>query len=110
MGAASAAQQELGWDVPPRGESIDLRWSRFLREHPKALRDFHEIAVELLDAGETKLSAKFIVEIARYRQIIRRTPGDKYSVNNSFTSRIARTLEATYPALAGRFETRELQS
>jgi hypothetical protein len=89
---------------------LDHKWARFLREHPKALRDFYEIAVELLDAGETRLSAKFLVEIARYRQIVRKAAGDRWSINNSFTSRLARTLETTYPELAGRFETRELHA
>jgi hypothetical protein len=111
MGATvSAPQLELGWNVHTRGESIDLRWARWLGEHPKALRDFHEIAAELMEAGETRLSAKFLAEIFRYRQIIRKAASDRYLFNNDFTSRLARALEATYPELRGKFETRELIS
>lgn len=102
------AQQEIGWTVPPRAESIDMRFARWLSENPMALREFAAIGRELLEAGELKLSAKFIVEIARYRQIIRRTPGSRYAVNNTFTSRIARALESRWPEFKGVFELREL--
>jgi hypothetical protein len=105
---ASHAQLELGHEEHGTTENIDLRFSRWLGEHPKALRDFAEIARELVAAGETRLSAKFIVEIARYRQIIRKDEGERYALNNTFTSRIARALDSIYPELSGRFELREL--
>lgn len=106
----SLAQTDLGWDIPARSGSLDLRFSRWLGEHPKALRDFAEIADELVEAGERHLSSKFLIEIARYRQIIRRDTGSRYALNNSFSSRLARALEATYPRFRGMFETRELIS
>jgi len=106
--SASVAHADLGFSGHSRAESIDLRFARFLEEHPKALHEFADIGRELIAAGETRLSAKFIVEIARYRQIIRKTPGEKYAVNNSFSSRIARALEIGWPEFAGKFETRAL--
>lgn len=104
----SMAKLELGRIAIPPGESLDLRFSRWLGDHPRALRDFAEIADELLDAGERHLSAKFIVEIARFRQIIRKENGQRYALNNSLTSRIARALESTFPRFKGRFELRAL--
>ncbi len=109
MSTPSAAQLDIAnYRRPPRGESLDARWSRWLTEHPTALREFASIGRELLAAGETRLSAKFIVEIARYRQIIRRSPGSRYAVNNSFTSRLSRALEAAWPEFKDCFETRAL--
>ena len=104
----SLAQFELGRLSVPRTETLDMRFSRWLGEHPRALRDFAEIADELVEAGERHLSSKFLIEIARYRQIIRRETGSRYCLNNSFSSRLARALESTYPRLRGRFEMRVL--
>lgn len=107
----SAPQLGLDWNVPPHAESLDMRYARFLAEYPRAIHDLAEIARELLASGETRLSAKFLIEIARYQHIIRRTPGERYAVNNSYSSRIARTLEALFPVeFAGKFETREMHS
>jgi hypothetical protein len=107
----SMVQQEIGFGPPPpRGESLDMRYTRWLVAHPDALREFATIARELLAEGETHLSVDFVVHIARYKQIIRRTPGEKYRINNSYTSRIARSLEASFPDLVGVFEKRELHN
>lgn len=106
--SASVAQLELGRVEVPRSESLDMRFSRWLGVHPKALRDFAEIADELVDAGERHLSSKFLIEIARYRQIIRRETGARYCLNNSFSSRLARALESTFPRFRGLFEARAL--
>lgn len=104
----SAPQLELGYDEHSSTENLDLKFSIWLGRHPRALRDFAEIADELIAAGERRLSSKFIAEIARFRQIIRKDVGARYALNNSYTSRIARALESTYPRFKGMFEMRAL--
>jgi hypothetical protein len=105
--SVSTAQLELGAS-PPHSESLDLRVARWMRENPHAVPTLVEIARELKAEGETRISMQFVAQIARYKRIIRRAPGEAFAVNNSYTSRLTRIIEATYPDLAGVFETRAL--
>lgn len=101
-------QLDIGFTVPPRGESLDMRVCRWMRENPSAVPALVAIARELKASGETRLSMQFVAQIARYHHIVRRAPGEPFAVNNSYTSRLTRIIEASHEDLRGLFETRAL--
>lgn len=106
--SASQAHLDLGNEEHTSSESLDLRFAEFCRENPDAIDALVEICRELKTLGETRISMKFVVEIARYKFIIRRLPGQRFAINNSFTSRFARIIETSHEDLAGMFELRVL--
>jgi hypothetical protein len=106
--SASVAQLEIGFVPVAVGESLDMRFARWMRENPKVFADLVEIARELVAHGETRISIDMVFHVARYRHITTKKPGERWTLNNSFTSRAARVIEATYADLAGVFETRPL--
>lgn len=108
--SASVAQQELGFDEHEAGENLDLRFARFMREQTETFEALVEIVRELKELGESRVSMKFVVEIARYKFLIRRQSGQRYAIDNSFTSRLSRAIEKLHPELAGLFEMRSLGS
>lgn len=106
---ASIAQLELGYDEHHPDENLDLLFARFMREQTDTFDALVEIVRELKALGQSRISMKFVVEIARYKFLVRQQSGERHAVNNSFTSRLARAIEKTHPEFAGLFEMREMK-
>lgn len=104
----SSAQMALGYEAHDDDENLDLRFRRFMNENPEAIGALAEIAREVKAAGHDRVSMKLVFEVARFRFLIRQQPGERFALNNSYTSRAARYMQAKYPDLAGMFELREL--
>lgn len=114
----SVAQQELGWNVPSRGESIDMRYTRFLVEHPTVMQALAWLARQKVAADRRRgltprVGAKGLLENLRWGVFPSDAPD--YVVNapncdNTFASRFARSLAASFDDLADVFEFRELNS
>ncbi len=104
-----SAQLDIG-DYRPASEvdTLDKRFARWVKENPRVFSDLVDIARDLKAAGETRLSAKMIFEVARFRFLVRRKPGEKWALNNSYSSRVARLIEDNYADLRGMFERRAL--
>lgn len=107
VSAQSAAQLDLGHVEHDAEENLDLRFRRFMDENPDAIDALVEIAREVKAAGHDRVSMKLIFEVARFRFLIRQQAGERFALNNSYTSRAARYMQAKYPDLAGMFELRE---
>ena len=90
---------------------LDAEFDRFLAENPDVYRRFRTIAVKLKAKGFNRWGAKAIWEVLRYEMALKSvTTGEKYALNNNFTSRFARKLMDEEPEdFAGFFETRTLK-
>lgn len=90
-------------------DDIDARFAAWIKANPHVLDEFCRRAFVLKQAGYWCIRGKRIVEEMRddYKA---QTTGDKYKLNNSFTSRLARAAVERHPELDGFFEFRELRS
>lgn len=111
--SASVAQLAIGWTVPPRAESLQMRFERFHREHPEVFEELVRQARIRLAARARKgrplrIGAKALVEHVRWHE----DDDDAVAlpfINNSFVSLYVR-LMMREPDLRDVFETRELHS
>lgn len=115
---ASAAQLAIGFEVHSTGENLDQRWARFTAEHPQTIKALvwiarAKVAADIKDGRTPRVGAKGLLERLRWRDFKDDAPEyviTALSCDNSFASRVARTLAATYPDLKTVFEMRELDS
>ena len=75
--------------------SINRKFMEYHRQNPNVYLKFKEIAYEMHIMGETKLGAKHITEIMRWRY--------KIKVSNLFTSRYARMFTQQFPSYRNLF-------
>ena len=94
-----------------RAEQLDLEFLQFQRDNPSVYPQFRLLAVKLKAKGIDRWGAKAIWEVLRYEMALKSvTTGEKYALNNNFTSRFARKLMDEEPEeFAGFFETRTLK-
>lgn len=74
---------------------------------------FYELrrrALTLHDRGWRHYSHKAIIETIRYDRNIKVGPDNGFKINDHYTSRLAREVMDSTPALRGFFEVRELRS
>ena len=90
-----------------RGAFIERRYLDFRQANTHVWDRLVELADAQVVAGARRLSIKQLFEVMRYEQSLV-TGGDRFKLNNDFTSRYARDLMAEHPRFAGRFETRAL--
>lgn len=96
---------------PTRAEQLDAEFIQFQRDNPTVFPQFRMLAVKLKAKGINRWGAKAIWEVLRYEMALKSvTSGEKYALNNNFTSRFARKLMDEEPEeFAGFFETRTLK-
>ena len=90
---------------------LDQRYARW-RATPTAdeiLGQIHHEARAAAARGQ-RFGLKFFAELTRWKKAQRGEPTEKYKVNNSFVSRIARELAELDPGLKPYFETRQLKA
>ena len=94
-----------------RAEQLDSEFIQFLRDNPTVYPKFRMLAVKLKAKGIDRWGAKAIWEVLRYEMALKSvTSGEKYALNNNYTSRFARKLMDEEPEeFAGFFETRTLK-
>ena len=93
-----------------QGLSIDERFERFHEANPHVYDNLKLLALQLKRReGKRKVGMKMLFEVLRYEYRLQ-TRGDKFKLNNDYTSRYSRLLMAQEPELAGFFYTRELRS
>lgn len=116
--SASAAQLAIGWNVPPHGESLDMRFRRFTHEHPDTVRALvwlarDKVADDVRNGRAPHVGSKALLERLRWRGFPLGAPTYVHtavSCDNSFSSRVARLLAADYEDIASVFELRELNA
>ena len=94
-----------------RNLQLDAECDRFIAENPHIWRQFRLLAVKLKAKGIERWGAKAIWEVLRFELALKaQTTGEKYALNNNYTSRFARKLMEEEPEeFAGFFETRTLK-
>lgn len=87
--------------------TLDERAAAWIAANPEAVARFAQIALDLHRNGQ-RMGAKAIAEVIRwqYATDVNALPGDDYRVNNSYVAHLSRHVMATWPELAGYFETR----
>ena len=90
---------------------LDVECDRYIRENPKIWQQFRMLAVKLKAKGIDRYGAKAIWEVLRYELALKAvTSGEKYALNNNYTSRFARKLMEEEPEeFTGFFELRQLK-
>ena len=98
------------FDAPP--SELDQRFQAFHRKHPEVYQTLRRLALDMHARGYRRTSMKMLFEVIRWDHLKSMTPdqAEDFKLNNSYSSRMARLLMETEPALAGFFETRELKS
>ena len=92
-----------------RALELDYEADRFIRENPQIWQQFRMLAVKLKAKGIDRYGAKAIWEVLRYELALKAvTSGEKYALNNNFTSRFARKLMEEEDFI-GFFEIRQLK-
>ena len=96
---------------PTRAEQLDAEFIQYLRDNPTIYPKFRMLAVKLKAKGIDRWGAKAIWEVLRYEMALKSvTSGEKYALNNNYTSRFARKLMTEEADdFAGFFETRTLK-
>jgi hypothetical protein len=93
-----------GWLINP-GTDLERRFARWAKDNPDVLAEFERRAIRLHESGQRRIGVKQIAEVIRYYAAVE-SRGDRFKVNNSYTSLLARWLIHRHPELADAIETR----
>ncbi len=86
--------------------SIQEKFEAFHRNNPWVYQALRELTADLVQRGVRKIGMKMLFEVLRW-QVARTTTDTDFKLNNIYTSRYARLLDAEFP---GVFELRELKA
>lgn len=102
------------------GTTIQVAFIDFHRDNPQVYEEFKKMALQAINAGKKKISAKMIVNVIRwsvYMETIdlnlfeqKNKEPRKFKINDAFISRWARVFVNEYPQYADRLEMREIRS
>lgn len=97
--------------------TVEDKFKRFDAENPHVYRLFKRFAYELLKTGATRISSKLIIERIRWETAVTTSGAGwdaakkrKFLIDNRFTAWYARKFIGDFPALANRFEIREIRT
>ena len=94
-----------------RALELDYEFEKFLRDNPTVYPQFRMLAVKLKAKGIDRWGASHLGSAALRDGMKSVTTGEKYALNNNFTSHDPRKLMAEEPEeFAGFFETRTLKA
>jgi len=94
----------------PRTGSLDERFDAFCEANPQLVARFDALALDEVRRGHKRVGAKMLLEVIRFYYRRDHAVGDTWSVNNSYSSRLARRAAQRHPELRDAFETRALRS
>jgi hypothetical protein len=102
----------MTWAAPRQlallGDPIDERFYEFHHRNPDVYQRLIALAREWKQAGHDKCSIELLYAKLRWDEGIA-TSGDQFKLNDHFTSRYARLIQANERDLAGLFSTRALR-
>lgn len=91
------------------GESIRDGFLKFHKENPHIYASFEQQAMNAINKGRTKLSAKLIINWIRWNEFIE-SSDKNFSVNDAFQALYAREFINRHPEHSGIFEMRKLRN
>jgi hypothetical protein len=95
--------------LPAPMTEADRRFLDWHEANPHVYRTLVALAREAVRRGKRRIGMKALWERARW-DLELDTEGDEFRLNNNFTSRFARLIEAREPDLRNLFATRRLRS
>jgi hypothetical protein len=96
---------EPGWLTNP-STRLEREFAVFHASNPHVYEEFERRALELHRAGQRRIGVKAIAERLRY-DVMLRTLGDEYKINNNRVAFYSRLLIHRNPELADAIETRK---
>jgi len=90
-------------------KNLDQKFNEYHTQNPNVYDLFKRYSIQLKESGHKHYGAKTIMERIRWHIDVE-SKGDKFKINNNYTSRYVRMLVAEIPAFAEFFRTRELLS
>lgn len=94
-----------------RGLTIQQRFELVHEANPWLYRRIVQLARDLSASGRRHISMRDLFGVLRFEwHIAIHDPNSKWMLNNDYTSRYVRLIEANEPDLVGVFEKRELKS
>ena len=91
------------------GMSIRQGFEQFNKENPHVFKAFEEQALNAINKGRTKISAKMIINWIRWNEFLR-TSDLNFRINDAYQSYYARHFIKKYPQYSGVFELRKLRN
>lgn len=103
----------MTWTAPGQltllADPIDERFLAFHHQHPDVYVELVRLARRWKAAGHPKIGMKMLFEVLRWNRGLSQVRDDRgFKLNNDFSSRYARLIQANEPDLRGFFETRAL--
>jgi hypothetical protein len=89
-------------------DPIDARFLEFHHANPHVYEGLVSLARQWKEAGNDRCSMDMLFHLLRWRYGLI-TAGDQFTLNNNFTSRYARLIQANERDLCGMFATRALR-
>ena len=87
--------------------TLKEKFQKYDRENPKVWEYFQYFAKQLIQNGQSKISAALIVERIRWEVIMLNTKSDdQFKISNNHTAFYARKFMEAYPEFDGCFYTR----
>lgn len=93
----------------PTGPDLEGEFLSFHSNNPAVYTLLVQLAFEAKNAGKNKVGIKMLWEVMRWKMYLA-TTGTDFKLNNNYTSRYARLIMTSVPALYGMFNTRELHT
>lgn len=91
------------------GQTIRDAFLAFHKQNPHVYSSFESQAIEAINRGRTKLSAKLIINWIRWNEILK-TSEENFKINDAFQSYYARLFIENHPQHEGVFELRRLRN
>lgn len=88
-------------------KTIEQRYVEFKTRNPHVLNQLETLARTAFNLGRRRIGMKHLFEVLRWNHYFN-TRGEKFKLNNNYTSLFARDIINKHPEWAGLFETRKL--
>lgn len=91
------------------GHSIREGFISFNKENPHIFQEFEKQALEAIEKGRKKISAKLIINWIRWNEQLKSTDKD-FKINDAYQSYYARAFAEKYPRHSDKFNFRKLRN
>lgn len=81
---------------------------QYHKDHPDIWKNFERLALEVIEKGKTKWSARAIFNVLRYELEIKSTSGEEYKINVNYSPYYARVFHWKYPQYSDFFRLRRI--
>ena len=96
--------------IETSGRTIEQDFKAYHDDNPIIYEYFKRYALEAVNSGRGKTSAKLIINRIRWEQYIKHNTLTAYKINDAFTSRYGRLFAEDFPQYAGYLTFRKLRT